>query len=138
MRRLDALMKAHAGLQSFARQASELTQLQQLWKDSVPPPLEPYCQVGSLRQRRITIFADNGAVAAKLKLLTPTLMKNLQNKGLEVTSIRVEVQVPSRARPSQHAKRKLSLPASDCLRKMAETLPDSPLRLALERLSKRI
>ena len=74
---------------------------------------------------------------AKLKLLLPTLLKNMQIKGLDVTSIRVEVQVNSaRSKPRQPV-RKLSPDAAASLSRLANTLPESPLRTAIERLSKK-
>ncbi|HQR51173.1 MAG TPA: DciA family protein [Methylophilaceae bacterium] len=137
MRRLDALFKDNAELQALANQTGRLAELQKTWSEVVPQPLQPFTRAGGLQHRRITVFADNGAVAAKLKLLAPNLLKSLQIKGLEVTSIRVEVQVKSQARASAGVARHLSSKASASLEKLAEKLPDSPLRTALERLAKR-
>lgn len=136
MRRLDALFKGNADLQAMVKQAGKLDALQHLWSSSLPPALRQYCRAGGVKHRRITVFADNGAVASKLKLLAPGLLKTLQNKGLEVTSIRVEVQVKSDRRPASQAPRSLSRQAAGSLADMAKTLPESPLREALERLSR--
>jgi hypothetical protein len=136
MRRLNSLLKGNADLQALVNQADRLGALQQLWNSVVPPLLRPHSRAGGLSHRRITVFADNGAVAAKLKLLAPGLLKAMQNKGLEVTSIRVEVQVKSERRSPQQAPRHLSRKAADSLQALAEALPESPLRTALQRLAR--
>lgn len=137
MRRLNAFLKENAGLQALASRASDLTRLQSLWEQLVPEALKPYSRVGGVTQRRITVFADNGAVAAKLKMLSPTLLKNLKIKGVEVTSIRIEVQVQSTSKQPAKPRRHLSSAAAESLNTLADTLPDSPLREALERLAKK-
>ena len=137
MRRLNALFKEQAELKALAGLSGKLSSLQQAWGAAVPPQLQPYTQAGGLKQRRITVFADNGAVAAKLKLLAPSLLKNLQRKGLEVTSIRVEVQVQSQPSARAGVARRLSRQAASSLNDLAEKLPDSPLRQALRRLAER-
>jgi len=135
MRRLNALFKENAGIQALASQVNQLASLQKIWSEIAPPALQLHSRVGGITQRRITVFADNGAVAAKLKLLAPTLLKNLQIKGVEVTSIRVEVQVKSVPKRPKKAPRDLSESAAGSLSSLAGKLPESPLRTALERLA---
>ena len=137
MRRLKALFRDHAELHALADAAGKYTGLQNVWEGIVPEALLPYTRAGSVKHRRLTVFADNGAVAAKLKLLSPNLLKNLHNKGLEVTSIRIEVQVQSKRRARPAAARELSNQAATSLAQFAEQLPDSPLRDALRRLAGR-
>lgn len=137
MRRLNALFKDHAELHALTDQAGKRNSLQKIWDEVVPAALRSYTRAGGVQHRRITVFADNGAVAAKLKLLTPNLLKNLQNKGVEVTSIRFQVQVQSQRRAAPHVPRTLSSQAVDTLSQLAQTLPDSPLKTALQRLSGR-
>ncbi len=135
MRRIRALFSDNTELQVLANHAGDLKKLQQVWSGVVPQPLRESTQAGGLRNRRITVYAANGAVAAKLKLLAPTLLKNLQIKGLDVTSIRVEVQVQSTPRPRPKAPRRLSRQAASSLSALADSLPDSPLRTALKKLA---
>lgn len=137
MQRLESLLRSSPELRDLSGQAKDLLQLQKIWEQAVPDALRPFTRAGGFKHRRITVFADNGAVAAKLKLQSASLLKILQNKGLEVTSIRVEVQVQSR-RPAQPGiERHISPQASSSLENLADQLPDSPLRTALRRLAKR-
>lgn len=136
MRRLKALFKENTEILALSGVVNRLAELQKIWDGIVPPPLRPYVRAGGVRHGRITVFADNGAVAAKLKLLAPNLLKNLQNKGVEVTSIRVEVQVISRPQRPQRAPRKLSAQAAASLESLSAELPESPLGAALHRLAR--
>jgi hypothetical protein len=137
VRRLNALFKENAEFRALAGEAGKHAWLQKIWAGIVPPALQPFTQAGGLKHRRITVFADNGAVAAKLKLLAPNLLKNLQNKGVEVTSIRVEVQVKSLRNTPPKPVRNISPAAAASLSGLAEKLADSPLRSALEKLARR-
>ncbi len=136
MRRLDSLLRHSPDLQALVQEAGRLEALQQLWSGTVPAELRACSRAAGVRHRRITVFADNGAVAARLRLLAPGLLKTLQNKGLEVTAIRVEVQVKSRPSAPRAAQRRLGHQAADSLLALAERLPDSPLRSALTRLAR--
>lgn len=135
MRRFNALMQTNSELDQFNLQVTTLTAIQKIWDAVVPQNFRPFCRAGGVKHRRITVYADNGTVAAKLKLLAPSLLIHLQKQGVEVTSIRVEVQVKSTARSKPKVMRNLSSTASNSLSTLAKTLPDSPLRSALERLA---
>lgn len=136
MRRLDTLLKHDPDLQALVHQADRLKALQQLWSSVVPAELHGSSRAAGISHRRITVCADNGAVAARLRLLAPSLLKTMQNKGLEVTAIRVEVQVKSRPQPPRRSPRQLGRQAAGSLLALAERLPESPLRSALRRLAR--
>jgi hypothetical protein len=65
------------------------------------------------------------------------LLEKLQNQGVKVTSIRVEVQVASQPRAKPRVVRALSQNTRRRLRDFAENLPDSPLRHAVARLAEK-
>ena len=138
MRRLNALFKENAELVALSGLADSLAVTQKNWNAVVPATLLPYCLAGGIKHRHLTVYADNGAVAAKIKLLLPSLLSKLQNQGVEVTSIRVEVQVKSASRKPAKAARSLSLKAAAGLNAMAEELDGSALGEALKRLSRHI
>ncbi|ROH86358.1 DUF721 domain-containing protein [Pseudomethylobacillus aquaticus] len=109
--------------------------MQAVWKTTVPEALQPYLHVGRLQDHELVVFATNGSVAAKLRLLTPTMLNKLQKQGLEVTSIRVRVQVLSASQPSIKPKRTVSTAASRQLQQLAESLGESPLSEVIKRLA---
>ena len=137
MRRLNALFKENAELVALSGLADSLAVTQKNWNAVVPATLLPYCQAGGIKHRRLTVYADNGAVAAKIKLLLPSLLTNLQKQGLEVTSIRVEVQVKSVPKAISKQPRRISRKAASRLAALADELAGSALGEALTRLSRR-
>lgn len=136
MRRLDSLLKQSSDLKTLSAQAEHINELQRTWETVVPPSLKRHCRAGLINNQRLTVYATSGAVAAKLKLLASGLSLKLQSQGLEVTAIRVEVQVESKPRRDPKKARNLSEIAVESLASLAESLPDSPLRTALERLAR--
>ena len=121
----------------MAEKVKELTSIQKIWNESVPAQLKPYTQAGNIEHKRLTVHVENGAIAAKIKLLLPSLISKLQKQGLEVTSIRVQVDVQSTqseiVKPSRH----LSESASKSVESLAKKLEGSELGDVLTRLSKR-
>ncbi len=85
---------------------------------------------------QMTVYTSSNALAAKLKLLVPSLLKKLQNEGLEVTAIRVQVQVESKPRAPIAPRRHVSEASRKKLLELAENLQDSPLKAALSSLAK--
>lgn len=137
MRRLNALFKNNAELAALTTQAGNLTISQKHWEAVAPDSLKQLTQAGSIKHKRLTVYADNGAVAAKIKMLLPSLLTKLQKQGVEVTSIRVEVQVKSSPKKPAKQIRNLSLQASSSLEKLATELGNSALGEAIARLSSR-
>ena len=137
MRRFNALFKENPELAALAGQADSLTASQKIWNTVLPDALKPFTQAGNVKHKRLTVYADNGAVAAKIKLMLPSLLTKLQKQGLEVTSIRVEMQVKSSPRKPVKPMRSVSPEAASSLGKLADELSGSALGEALARLSRR-
>jgi hypothetical protein len=137
MRRLNALFKDNAELVALSSHAGELTTFQKYWEAVAPDSLKQSAHAGGVKHKRLTVYANNGTVAAKIKLLLPSLLTKLQKQGLEVTSIRVEVQVQSHREKPEKPPRNISPHAASSLGKLASELGDSPLGEALTRLSRR-
>jgi hypothetical protein len=137
MRRLDTLWQQDSTLQTLSAQAEHINALQKTWEAAIPPSLKRHCRAGLLTNQRLTVYAASGAIAAKLKLLTSSLLAKLQSQGLEVTAIRVEVQVKSEPQQPAKTQRNLSPASAGELERLAATLPDSPLRNSLKRLARR-
>lgn len=120
---------AHAGrLQKF-----------QLWfEESVPVSLARACRVANFRSGAVIIHAGNGAVAAKLRQLAPTLGDVFRSKGEQVTEIIIKVQPRDVA--AQHDAGMpprppiLSEAGRSSLERLSATLNDGPLREAVRRL----
>ena len=136
MQLINAILK-NSALSKMAEKATELTFIQKIWEEIVPAQIKSYTQAGNIQHKRLTVHVENGAIAAKIKLLLPSLISKLQKQGVEVTSIRVQVDVQSKqdkvTKPSRH----ISENASSALQSLAKQLEGSELGDALTRLSKR-
>lgn len=111
--------------------------LQQHFDHVVPPSLQRGCRVMQLDRETLTLAADNGAIAAKLRQMTAELASQLRGRGCEVTVIQVQVQVsapPYIQPPKAHL---ISSSGKDRISEFTEKLADSPLKDALNRLARR-
>lgn len=135
MRKISTFLSAQQSISSLAHQASALTALQKIWHAIIPENLLPYTQAGNIQHKRLTVYADNGAVAAKIKLLLPTLLSKLQKQGVEVTSIRVQVQVQSIASKPIRSPRVVSQNGADNLQALSNQLTGTKLGEILARIA---
>ena len=74
------------------RRALVVQELRRLFRENIPPGLAAACQVANFREGAIIVMAENSAIAAKLKQLTPRLTTVFLEKGWQVIAIRVQVQ----------------------------------------------
>ena len=103
------------------------------------PALGAASKVANLKGDVLVIRTDSGAIAARLRQMTPSLIQHFAAAGHVLSEIRVRV-APLAASRGQRPPpdRRISAQAKDHLRDFAATLPaDAPLREALERLAKR-
>jgi hypothetical protein len=82
----------------------------------------------------LLFYAENGAIAAKLRQIAPRVFMSLQQRGVEVTGIRVQVQVGFRHKPLRQKQILLSSPGRAAIMDLAKRLDNSPLRRALTRM----
>ncbi len=111
--------------------------LQQQLEDVIPPSLRRACRVIQLDQKTLTVAADNGAIASKLRQMTTELAAKMSHNGGEVTLIQVVVQVSPTPYTPPHEPRSLSVAGKKHLAEFAGKIADSPLKDALNRLAKR-
>ena len=83
----------------------------------------------------MVIFADNSAVAAKLRLMLTALGDRLKANGVEHTGIKVEVQPSEPPLPRRHKQAVMSASGADSLRQLSAQLPDSKLKTVIDRLA---
>lgn len=136
-RSLDDCLKADGGLARLTGHAARLLRLQRVFESAVPRPLTRGARVANLKLGKLVIHADNGAVATKLRQITPTLVNVFHNEAAEVTGIEVKVQPrhDSRRAAADAGHAPLGSHAKQGLTSLAERLPeDSPLRQALKHL----
>ncbi|MFA5824542.1 MAG: DciA family protein [Gallionellaceae bacterium] len=135
--RLNTFLSSSRELSQLTHKARQLMTLQQHFELVVPPSLQRGCRVMHLERQTLTVAADNGAIAAKLRQMTAELALQLQQRGVEVTVIQVQVQVSAPPITPPPKAPSLSQSGKNQLAKFADKLADSPLKTALNRLTRR-
>ena len=138
-RKLDSFFVTPASpLNRLALAAQRLNSISRIWETVAPIGLALFCRVGRLDDGVLTLFADNGAIASKIKQQLPSLLEKLQQRGSEITGIRIEVQVkiPSPVAPPL-SKPTISQQSLGSLQRLDAELEESPLKEALTNLIKR-
>lgn len=136
--RLNTLIESSPALRSFAQAARQVHMLQHHFKTIVPAPLGQSSRVTHYADGRLTLEAYNGAVAGKLRQLTPQIISSFRTMGCEVTGIQIRVQASTPPGRATVRPRSLGPQGRQALSALAEELPaDSPLKSVLERMVRR-
>ena len=132
-----AFLNQPDGIAPLMPQARRLIELRQILAAVLPESLARYCSIANLKQGKVVIFAANGAIAAKLKLMLPTLLEQLSKRAMEVTGLEVCVQ-PLASDPQVVEKSaKMSVDIAAEVSRLCEQLPDSELKTALVKIAAR-
>lgn len=93
--------------------------------------------MAQIKGSELTLLADNAALAAKLRQLTPTLLKVIQDSGWQAESLKIKVATRPNAPVTPHHERQtkpldaVALAQFDTLR---QELREGPLADAVDRL----
>jgi len=134
---LGAFLTQPDGIASMMPQAKRVLELRKILAAMLPESLSSSCSIANFKQGRLIIFAANSAVAAKLKLMCPALSEQLSKRGVEVTGIEVEVQLPGPIPEVLEKSAKISHDTAESLIRLATQLPDSELKNVLTKLAHR-
>jgi hypothetical protein len=138
-RKLSALIGNTPGLSALNRTLQRVAALQRLYEVCAPPDLISASRVVGDRNGTLMIAADNGAIAAKLRQLSPRLLKNLQKQWAEVTGIQIQVQVLQGASKPRRRSEKipLSIDLIENFENLSRRVKDPALGSALARFAAR-
>lgn len=135
---LENYLEAAEGAGKVLAHAKLLMKLTHLYQGMAPAHLGQASCVANYKSGIIVIHAASGAVATKLRQMAPTLVNEFLKKGIECNDVQVKVQAPETQRQSRTSTQKpLSSNTSRELGALADSLPASSLRSALETLLKR-
>jgi Dna[CI] antecedent DciA-like protein len=141
------LLDENAELRPLAARLAYIRRLQRRYRAVAPPALAEASRVCAVDGTIVIVCADSGPVAAALRHLAPRILEALRGpasaarnsskhpRDQELTSMRVEVQVPD-AKPPRRVVARGEMPAAT-LEKVARGMRESPLREQLERMSAR-
>lgn len=137
-RKLSDILSTADELGSIADASRRVARMQRVYLEAVPRDLSNSSRIGWARGAVLTVIADNGAVAAKLRQLGPRILRHLRQSGFEFNSMRIDVQVGQNAvTPAYSPHKALSKNALSAIQDALGRLDDSPLKSALTRLSRR-
>jgi hypothetical protein len=129
-----AFLNQADGIAALMPQAERLIKLREILASLLPESLARRCSVANYKQGRVLIFASNGATAAKLKLMLPSLLEQFSGRATEVTGLEVAVQALESEPQVSEKSAKISIEAASGLAELCEQLPDSELKNALVRI----
>ncbi len=135
-RLLDDHLKADESMARLAVHASRLQKLQQIFEKAVPSMLARSCRVANFKLGTVVIHAENGAIAAKLRQMAPSLSAAFQCEGEQIAEIRIKVQ-PLEIAPEYKPQVQAAVLGEESrarLNHLADTLPEGALKTALEKL----
>ncbi len=135
--RFKSLLSGNQELRPLLDKAQALSALHRHFIGVAPPHLAQSSQILGLQSGTLSVAVANAAIAAKLRQLAPELVVMLQNRGCEVSGIRVKVQVSYEINPPRPIPRKLSRTAQNELKSLSLNLKDSPLKRALEKMAQK-
>ncbi len=136
-KRVGLLIDTLPELRAMNREIRQLMALQSALSEVLPHNLAAFATVASMNAGEITLFADSGAVAAKLRQMTPRMLTSLRQRGYEITGIRLQVQVSIRDNPLPPKQISISVEARKVIDSLTERLDPSPLKSALKHLARR-
>jgi len=135
-KRVGLLIESLPELQALNREIRQLSALQSVLAEVLPGNLATSARVALVKAGELILFADNGAVAAKLRQMAPRILIFLRQRGYEITGIHLQVQVRIRDNPLPQKQISLSSEARSAIDLLSEGLKTSPLKTALKRLGR--
>ena len=126
---------------SLISHANFILDLRKVLAEVLPGDLARHCSIANYKSGRLVVFADNNAIAAKLKLLATGLPKKisgqLKQTGRQVTAVAIEVQ-PRPSPPAIPAKTiSLSATGAKAIAALSVQVTDSKLKHILASLASR-
>jgi len=132
---LENYLEADGGAGNVLAHARLLMKLTDLYQEIAPVYLGRTSCLANYKSGIIIIHAFNGAVAAKLRQLAPTLADGFTKRGIECNGVQVKVQANKIITQSTTSTQKpLGSRALREIEGLRDSLPDAPLRAALDSL----
>lgn len=131
---LNASLHDSSELNQLSQKAEQILALQNFYIQTAPLSLSRASHVMFLADYILVIVTYNGAIAAKLRQIAPTLTRAFQDSGYEVTAIQVKVQVTQTVLTKPPSRLLISSKSKQQISELSDKLAPSPLRNALQRL----
>ncbi len=132
--RLAEILKGNPAFETLKARLERLAPVQDALLQALPAPLHAHVRVTMLEDTRLHLQVSSQAVAARLRLQAPSLIRHLQERAPGLASFQFHV-APLPA--SSHPRRPATAIPPEALAQfetLAGRLPPSPLKAALQRL----
>src|SRR3954468_8405345 len=133
--KIDRILLADGELQPVLAKARDIRALGGLIDGFFPPDLARQVRVANFREGELVLTAANPPVAAKIRLLAPSLNRYLAKQRWQVNSVSVRVQPTESPAVVLHGQAvktvHLSTQAVKALRRLHASIGNSPARDAL-------
>jgi hypothetical protein len=138
-KQIGQYLDSSAGVGRLASQAACLLAIRQVLAGALPESLRQSCAIANYKQGKVIVIAESSAVGARLRILAPSLVQLLGQRGLNVTGLKVDVQPEVRARVQVTEKKNLLLSSSaaSALERAAGRLREGELKQAVRALARR-
>ena len=124
-------------IRALTLQTRRLMSLQQTLRATLPPNVASQVVVASFTSGTLSVSTTSGAAAAKLRQLTPRLLRKLRLEERELNALRVLVQVPNQHNPLPKKQIFLDNTGREALLTLSSQIASAPLRDALIKLAGR-
>lgn len=135
---VQGFIESDERLRSLQTHVQEIMRLQRIWQKIVPAGLAEASRIGQIDAGTVSIYADHGAAAAKLRQLVPGITAALARHGIAASSVLVKVRtqaIPDRYRPVN--KPQITPAALHQLNELQQQLESGSLKSALSALLNR-
>ncbi|HET9113763.1 MAG TPA: DUF721 domain-containing protein [Burkholderiales bacterium] len=98
---VQGFIESDERLRSLQTHVQEIVRLQRIWQKIVPAGLAEASRIGQIDAGTVSIYADHGAAATKLRQLVTSIMSELARHGIEAAAVRIKVRtqaIPVRQR----------------------------------------
>jgi hypothetical protein len=112
------IVSADSSLARLTEQARALIKMDRQFRKMLPEAVAACCQAVRIEAGELLIFADNGLIAARLRMLAPGLVPRLAALGYPVDRCRVRVS-PRFAPPRREKRLKIEESALDGIERAA-------------------
>ena len=133
------LMLCNQEVKSLTENATQLIELDKLFRAVLPPKLARYCRVGNYRNGQLLLETQSASAATQLKFLLPQirgkLKKSSKFRALQDIKLRVAQPEPKLDRHYRRPAPPVSRHSQQLIRQTAENLSDRELASAMRRLA---
>ena len=133
-RRIGFLLSSVPGFKAISVQLGRIAAMQQTLTATLPANLSGLCRVAYEADGIVVLEARSSVIAAKLKALSPRLLRGLQQRFPDLKGVQVRMSMLRHSTPAKEGFRRIGPTGMKSFAALAGTLPEGPLEAAVRRL----